>query len=400
MVLDRARTRIGRQSELDWLRGLMLVLMTVTHLPTWFSTHFGQPFGYVSAAEGFVFLSGYLVGSVYARTALLEGHGAMRAAIWRRTGQVYAVHVALLLGLFFVLVPLALSYDAKAITNLASFYMQQPKIAVIAGLLLVYNPPLLDILPMYVLFLLASPLLLAYGLRAGWRNVLMGSVLVWLLAQAGTGRELYQWAAGITGWAMPYGQTGAFRFLAWQILWVVGLSAGAKRVRTADLPQARKQWPRIVLWTAVILAVVFFAWRHLAGQVPFGADTGFNALFDKWRLGPLRLLNFAALAVILMFARRRLAAWAEGSSIAVLGRASLTVFAAHLVLCLALLATGAGVADPDHLGLLDSALLLGTLLTLYAVARIAVDKRMAVRKTTAPESAGVPRLALSERAAR
>ena len=33
-----------RQTELDWLRGLMLVLMTMTHLPTWFSAHAGQPF--------------------------------------------------------------------------------------------------------------------------------------------------------------------------------------------------------------------------------------------------------------------------------------------------------------------------------------------------------------------
>ena len=30
-----------RQTELDWLRGLMLVLMTITHLPTWFSSHVG-----------------------------------------------------------------------------------------------------------------------------------------------------------------------------------------------------------------------------------------------------------------------------------------------------------------------------------------------------------------------
>ena len=38
---------MGRQTELDWLRGLMLVLMTITHLPTWFSSHVGQPFGFV-----------------------------------------------------------------------------------------------------------------------------------------------------------------------------------------------------------------------------------------------------------------------------------------------------------------------------------------------------------------
>src|SRR5690349_5724716 len=103
-----------RQTELDWLRGTMLVLMTFTHLPTWFSAHLGQPFGYVSAAEGFVFLSAYLVGCVYAGRARRCGDSAMMRALWRRTAKVYAVHASLLLFLLLVLVPIALSHDARA----------------------------------------------------------------------------------------------------------------------------------------------------------------------------------------------------------------------------------------------------------------------------------------------
>src|SRR3954471_175547 len=141
-AIERARQRMQRQTELDWLRGLMLVLMTITHLPTWFSSHVGQPFGFVSAAEGFVFLSAYLVGSVYTRTAHRHGYPAMRNAIWRRAAKVYAAHVALLLLLFFVLVPLAISNGAHAITDLASFYVERPHAALISALFLAYNPPL------------------------------------------------------------------------------------------------------------------------------------------------------------------------------------------------------------------------------------------------------------------
>ena len=47
----------------------MLVLMTLTHVPTRFSSPAGQPFGYVSAAEGFVLLSAFMAGSVYTRRA-------------------------------------------------------------------------------------------------------------------------------------------------------------------------------------------------------------------------------------------------------------------------------------------------------------------------------------------
>lgn len=50
-------TDMTRRWELDALRGLMLVLMTLTHLPTRLSSPLGQPFGFVSAAEGFVLLS-------------------------------------------------------------------------------------------------------------------------------------------------------------------------------------------------------------------------------------------------------------------------------------------------------------------------------------------------------
>jgi hypothetical protein len=127
----------------------------------------------------------------------------------------------------------------------------------------------------------------------------------------------------------------------------------------------------VVIGSAALLATLFFVWRHVTGQVPFGSDGALNALFDKWQLGPLRLLNFAVLAVIAVHARRVLAAWAERSSIAMLGRASLTVFSAHLVVCLAVLATYGDAVDA-HLGLLDAALLLGTLVTLYGVARAAL----------------------------
>ena len=50
-----------RWNEINGLRGLMLMLMTLTHLPTRFGNYTGQPYGFISAAEGFVFLSAYMV---------------------------------------------------------------------------------------------------------------------------------------------------------------------------------------------------------------------------------------------------------------------------------------------------------------------------------------------------
>ncbi len=388
----------ARQAELDWLRGLMLVLMTITHLPTWFSGHVGQPFGFVSAAEGFVFLSGYLVGSVYTRTALKDGPAAMRAAVWRRALQVYATHVALLLGLFFLLIPLGLHYDAKPLTNLASFYLAHPDTALVAGLLLAYNPPLLDILPMYVVFLVLSPWLLARGLRRGWGMILAASGTFWLLAQLGAGHGIHHWLANLIAWPIPYGQTGAFGWLAWQLLWIAGLRMGAYATRGRVQARQAAAWPRPVLWTALAIAIALFVWRHLAGQVPFGSDVELNALFDKWQLGPLRLLNFVALATLAVWGRRRLADLAQDSPIATLGRASLPVFAAHLVVCLTLLATGIGRPDAYRLELPDAMLLLGTLVMLLGVARLVELQQRPSRNRNDRTDAASRQVGFSERA--
>jgi len=399
-ALERARRHMERQTELDWLRGLMLVLMTMTHLPTWFSAHVGQPFGFVSAAEGFVFLSAYLVGSVYTQLAHKRGYVAMRRTLWSRAAKVYAAHAALLLFLFWLLVPFAARHGAHAITDLASFYIEHPHTALVTGLMLAYNPPLLDILPMYVLLLLVSPLVLAYTARRGWGILLALSAALWLFSQLGGGRHVYESIARLVDWPVPYSQTGAFALLAWQLLWLAGLRAGALRVEAGPAAAARP-WPTALIVGAAAVAVVFFVWRHVIGQVPFGADAAGNALFDKWHLGPLRLLNFAVLAIIAVYGRRVLVAWAEHSSIATLGRASLTVFSAHLLVCLVVLASIGDDVGP-HVSVLDAALVLGTLVTLYAIARASLGGGKAIREYLfgANPSARKARAAVSARVAR
>lgn len=362
-----------RQAELDWLRGLMLVLMTITHLPTWFSSHAGQPFGFVSAAEGFVFLSAFLVGSVYSHKARTRGYAVMRRALWLRALKVYAAHIALLLFLLLVLVPIAVSRDAHAITDLASYYLERPHLALVSGLVLAYNPPLLDILPMYVLFLAASPVILEYGARRGWGVLLTLSAVLWLFAQYGGGRHVYESVAALVGWPVPYGATGAFSFLAWQLMWLVGLRVGANRGMAASAaPQVEASWSRPGIAIAMGIAAIFFVWRHVVGQMPFGPDAALDTLFDKWHLGPLRLLNFAMLAVIAVQCRRVLAAWAAHSPIATMGRTSLVVFSAQLVICLTVLTVVGDTARP-HLSVFETALVIGALLALYGVARATQD---------------------------
>lgn len=347
----------------------MLVLMTVTHLPTSFSHILGQPFGFVSAAEGFVFLSAFLVGSVYVRMATKRGSGAMQRALLGRAAKVYAAHVGVLLFLLLVLVPLSARSGGGAVTDLASFYTAHPSEALLAGLALFYNPPLLDILPLYVVFLAASPWILARAMRNGWTAIFAASAVLWLAAQLGGGHALYDLLARAAGLAEPYRETGAFSLFAWQVLWIAGLWAGSGLRDTAAAGGGESWWARPgVIRAAIAVAVVGMAWRHLVGQAPFGTLGHLNLLFDKWTLGPLRLANFLALVLVAIHGRLLLRRWAERSMLSTLGRASLTVFCTHLVLCLVLLAV-VGNAPASAPGLIDGLLLAGSLAILYAVAR-------------------------------
>src|SRR6202041_1556515 len=96
-----------RIEELDALRGLMLVWITCSHLPTILSTYVNQPFGFFAATEGFIFLSALFTGRIYFRVAERDGYGAMWWKLWTRTGKLYLYQLLLLAFAFVIEAPIA-----------------------------------------------------------------------------------------------------------------------------------------------------------------------------------------------------------------------------------------------------------------------------------------------------
>jgi hypothetical protein len=360
-----------RQWEIDALRGLMLVLMTLTHLPSRLTDPLGQPFGFVSAAEGFVLLSAYVSGRVYSRLARREGIAAMRWAFGRRAFKVWLAQAATLLLLFTVIAGLGLRFDQPAVTDLVSYYLAQPRAAFVSGLLLLYEPPLLDILPMYIFFMLLSPWVLGFALRRGWSPVLLASVALWALAQFGLSEWVYGLAVRAFGLSVPYDEMGAFNTFAWQFVWFGGLCIGMGREAPGAKPLRFPWW---VLAPSIAVAAYGFAWRHFGdnGQAPYGGDVAMNMLFDKWQLGPFRVIDFAALCVVAVrfgpgLIERLPRAWF--GPLEAMGSASLPVFCAHLVAVLLTLAFyGSNQLARPAWG--DALLIAAVLGWLYAVARV------------------------------
>lgn len=367
---------MNRRTELDALRGLLLALMTLTHLPSRYSVYSSQAFGFVSAAEGFVFLSGLVAGMLYWRGLAQHGEQWMRAKLFARARELYVWHLALLVFLFTVGAALGHYVERPLLRNLLSFYFEQPSLALWTAPLLLYQPPLLDILPTYVVQLLLTPVWLGQARRHGWGKVLLCSALIWLFAQVG-GRAMlldgFNLMTGDNVPTLPLPALGFFDDFAWQLLWVFGLWCGhllAEHRLATQLPR------RSLRIAAVLATFAYLAWYHgllelLLGTVnlPLLAH-GDLPLFDKIVLRPLRLLNFAVLAVTVGLLLPHLSKLVRRTGMAILsllGRASLSVFATHLFL--ALLAFALVDRDENPLdGATEAWMLLVVFGSLFAVA--------------------------------
>jgi hypothetical protein len=316
---------LERRPELDALRGLFLVWMTLTHLPTRFSDFTNQPIGFVSAAEGFVFVSALLVGRIYMRDSLENATG-VRAKLWKRSLQIYAYHLLMLTLLFTVAAAYAVHTHKAALNHLLNFYLAHPFVAIIGSVLLLYCPPLLDILPMYVTFLFFSPLLLSVAGRYGWRKILTASALTWLLAQFGLRDVVHNWVVHLTHLQIPLQETGAFNLFAWQAVWVVGLWIGA-RSALGDTPLNKVPgWATAV---AGVACIFFIGIRH-GWLGPHLTQPGLGIQLDKWQLGWLRVINLTTFTVVVYWMRPILVRLIAIEPFLTLGKASLRVFCAHL----------------------------------------------------------------------
>jgi hypothetical protein len=316
---------LERRPELDALRGLFLVWMTLTHLPTRFSDFVNSPIGFVSSAEGFVFISALLVGRLYIRELLVDASG-VRLKLWKRSLKIYSYHLLMLAFAFTIAAAFAVHTHRAAISNLLDFYLAHPFVAIVGSVLLLYCPPLLDILPMYVTFLFFTPLLLSAAVRFGWRRILFFSGLIWLLAQFGLRDLVHNWIVHLTHLKIPLQETGSFNLFAWQAIWTVGLWAGA---RSATQESVLGKLPR---WTVTISAAacLFFIGVRWGWLGPHLTEQALGIQLDKWQIGPLRVINLVTFSIVIYWLRKYLVRIVAIEPFLTLGKASLQVFCTHL----------------------------------------------------------------------
>jgi hypothetical protein len=310
-----------RDRYIDSWRGIFHVVLTLDHLPFLFpaiSYLLGglfQPLGYVSVAEGFVFLSGYVSGLVYTRVRREQGAYAVWRKVLLRSRDIFGCYVLAVV----TLVSLIRSCGESNLDwgSWKSLLVLPLPLAAARVILLLTQPAFLEILPMYCLFLLFVPSILRQLERGCQMRVAIISMALWSAAQFGIRKA---WVGLIHPWISV--EPGYFDSFGWQILFVAGLICGHKTFSTSEswLPNGR-----ILLALTYGVALGLFALRH-----------GFWRLLpgDMWiggaALGPLRLLNFACVAYLISRYRDYIEKCIAWKGFAFLSRHSLQVFAFHL----------------------------------------------------------------------
>jgi hypothetical protein len=356
----------------DILRGFLLLWMLLTHLPTAASVVSNQTFGFVSGAEGFIFLSAFMVSRLELHIERKNGAAATFPDLARRTLRVYVYHCILLAIAFTLVAAVGVTFHRLALENLLSYYLQSPKQATLAAVLLQYCPSLLDILPMYVIFMALTPLVREIARRWSWKPVIAVSVAIWAAAQFGLRFWIHQ-HVHLFGIVVPETSTGAFNLYGWQLLWMAGLALGSV---SGNLPAGRSPLSEIRLRVSsrlfrcsLVIAAILLILRYSPADHWINPDL-YGWLIDKWQLGPVRLVDFAALTAIIVRHGGLLLRLPFITRLASLGQASIEVFSVHVLLCLGAHALS-GEADPQFPWWEQIALLTVTISALFATAQLA-----------------------------
>jgi hypothetical protein len=281
-----------RDLRLDLLRGIGQWMVFLDHIPhdflNWFTI---KNYGFSDATEIFVFISGYSIGFAYGPAIKAGKFVAGAKRLWTRACQLYVAQIFLCLLLIAQVARTAARFDNpmyKDEFNVAQF-LDRTDIMIGQALLLKYKPVNLDVLPLYIVLVLAAPAVL-WGLlrRPNW-TLLCSAVLYF--------------AARHFDWNLPSFPGGKWYFnpFAWQFLFVFGVwcgFGGGPTVRTAALSRP----VTIVAAAWLVFAFLIVMTWHVPTLERFVPQALIHAIYpiDKTNLDPLRLTHFVALMVVLL----------------------------------------------------------------------------------------------------
>jgi hypothetical protein len=319
-------SRPPRDTRVDIVRGWLQLTIFASHAAgSWIGFWLIHgAWGLSDSSEQFVFLSGLMLGSVFALKSARQGWGAASLDMLMRSWRLYRTNaiVFVLFGALAILAGRSGLFPGETERLGWAYTLAHPVLGVLGGLTTFYQPDYMDILPVFMWCMLILPLFTALEARIGdWALILPFGLYA---------------AAHFGGLAPPVlgtGTHGGFNPFAWQILFLVGAWLGR---RSLIHGRALPRW-RWLTWGAIaVLAVALLLRLNWFGFLPFRLPIGeTEAIIGKDLLAVPRVLHAFALAWLVAIAVPREARWMRGLAmrwLAATGRFSLQVFCLGLFL--------------------------------------------------------------------
>lgn len=326
-------------NAIDFWRGYALVTIFLNHIPDAVLARLTHRRWSISdSAEIFVFLAGYAV-ALSSRRDFGRRWTVVAGRFGRRAFNIYAGQL-LTTGLAVLMVSAAALWfrSSEPVEAIGAQILIHSGASGVVDLILMRHPiGMFNILPLYVVLVIgAAPLLLLHraspALAIGLSALLYASSVALRLDYPVQGED--RWF---------------FNPLAWQFLFMIGIASGRARELEPFLERHQKRiWP---VAAAITLASCFAVGFRLLPD-PVEVSTSWTSyLLNKTFLGPVRLLQFLALAIFALpffpYLQRYVPGVVDLGSL--LGRHSLRVFCAASLLSLGVHLLR--MANPYHRGI-------------------------------------------------
>lgn len=293
-----------RYDLIDGMRGYFLVFMLINHLifagGYWLVQVNHNQLAFVEDAQGFVFLSGLLIGMVYVRKMAKQGYEAGRNAIYSRAFELYRYAMGIVLCVLAAQMVLPGAYYIWYNWLGYTTFDDPLRLAAIASF--VFQPTFMDILPQYIIYMLFAPMLVKLVIDGKWAHVMAGSLILWMAGQLGLQKLVTE---PINQFFMRPDDQGirvSFNLLGWQIVFYSGLVLGAMTSLN------RIEWGRIfspqntfIPTISALICAFFLPLRILTahGLMPAELIGKFATMEIRADFGPVYLINFVAAATLL-----------------------------------------------------------------------------------------------------
>lgn len=316
--------QMNRNYAIDGFRGLLLVVIAINHIESAaLAPITTTPFGFVSAAEAFILLSGFMAAMVYGRLA--DNPIALKLRIWKRVSQLYLFTMAGVLVIYISLHSQLLPdiwYRDWGNYFLLENYLTYPIEALLLNIIQIQQMGYLDILVLYMVSMFFLPWALLLLHRKKGLLVFSLSAAIWLAAHFINDSylaEIFQMLQ-----LQTKVDAGYMDIMAWQFLFYLGVIAGYyQKFTSVDIIANRK-----LTFVVSLLAIVFLLMHKVSFILPL--PTYLKSLFYSWKdVGLIRLLNTLVLAYMAALLICKLPKIFMLKPLVFLGQYSLTVFTFH-----------------------------------------------------------------------